>query len=53
MVPFKKILMVWDNFDKNWSFKMSNVTLEDQYQCDIFATIKINTLILSRIFSDW
>lgn len=48
------VLMVGDKIDKNWSFKMSNINLEDQYQCDIFAAIKIKMLIFLQIFfSDW
>lgn len=29
---------------------MSNINLEDQYQCDIFAAIKIKMLIFSTFF---
>lgn len=29
---------------------MSNIILDDQYQCDIFAAIKIKMLILSIFF---
>lgn len=29
---------------------MSNIILADQYQCDIFAAIKIKMLILSSFF---
>lgn len=44
------VLIVWANFDKNWFFKMSNIILEDQYQCDIFAAIKTKMLNLSRFY---
>lgn len=49
-VLLKMVLMVWANFDKNWSFKMSNIILKDQYQCDIFAAIKTKMLNLSRFY---